>query len=415
MELTIRQPCPTCGAEITLKEDDRLIQCAYCDVNNYMVHRKLPRFILPARLPGYIAERDLYYVPYLRFKGAIFYCLGKTIHHKLIDTTRVGFDLNNSLHVSLGLRPQAMSLSRVTRHLQGKYVHQSIPAKKIFSDAAKLTTLFSTDKKSRPHHRAFIGETLSRVYLPVYAHRGVIYDGVTNLKLGSEDLVHEFRKKTVPFRQDWEPAFLSTICPGCGDTMHGSRDSLVMSCNNCETAWEEVEGKFSKLDFDLVAQKYKGGHYLPFWILEPEVEGYELTTLADFIRMTNQPIVPQKIHREKRLAIVVPAFKVKPQIYLTISKNLTLLQAAFQNLAKQTPRTSYPVTLPFDEAVQSLKSVLVGTAVSQEKVIELLDTMSLTVTRKKLLYLPFRPGRDLIQDQTGVSLSSASLSHGRSL
>ena len=414
MELTVRQSCPSCGADITLGEDDRLLACEYCGVNNYMVHQDLPRYVLPAKLPAHIDGREVYHVPYLRFKGTIFYCLGGELQYRLIDTTRIGVNVD-SLPVSLGLRPQAMNITRVTANLPGRYVFQSAPARQIFADAARLTMLFEREAKDGPRHRAFIGETVSRVYLPVYGHLGVLFDGVTNEPLGSARLLDDLQKKTVAFKPAWEPSFLSTLCPECGASMHGARDSLVMTCTNCDTVWEENKGKFVRLDFGLIPQQDRNVEYLPFWVLEPETEGYELHSLADYIELTNQPIVVQREHREKRLAIVVPAFKVKPRAAMVVAKNLTLLQLVFNEEVAVPAKRSYPVTMPFPEAVQSLKSVLVGTATSQRKVIDLLDELRFTVRRKKLLYLPFRQGRDLIQEQTGVSLSSVALAHGRLL
>ena len=89
MDLTIEQTCPTCGAPITLHEDDRLIQCPFCDGHNYMVHRQLPRFALPAKLCQSGGQR-LIYVPYLRFKGTIYSCQEKEVRHNIVDTTRIG-------------------------------------------------------------------------------------------------------------------------------------------------------------------------------------------------------------------------------------------------------------------------------------------------------------------------------------
>ena len=36
--------------------------------------------------------------------------------------------------------------------------------------------------------------------------------------------------------------FLATLCPKCGWTLNGQRDSVVLTCSNCETAWEASEG-----------------------------------------------------------------------------------------------------------------------------------------------------------------------------
>ena len=415
MELTVQQPCPTCGAEILINEDDRLIQCEYCDVHNYMVHRELARFALPARLPSHVSEERLFYVPYLRFKGTIYYCQGLSVHNKMVDTTRVGFPLR-SLPVSLGLRPQVMHVLPVTSQTAGNYVRQTIKAKTIFSDAARLTTLFNRDKKEDIVHRAFIGETISRVYLPLYAYHGFLYDGVTHTKIGPSSLVDKMMESRVKFHAGWEPRFLSTICPGCGDTMVGSRDTLVMRCNNCVTCWREVDGQFRKIDFGVVESSGGDAIYLPFWYIEPEVDGYKLHSLGDYLEFVNHPVVITGRHRQKKLAFIIPAFKVTPNTYLQAAKNLTAVQLAFTDEQQIPLTTSYPVTMPFTEAVQSLKSVLAGAAVSPKMVFGILDKLTFKVGESRLLYLPFQwIGRDIRQERSGFSFSSAALRYGRSL
>lgn len=417
MELTIEQHCPTCGAAITLNEDDRLVQCQYCDVSNFKVHQKLPRYVLAARLPSHVAIDELLYVPYLRFKGCIYYCQGRDVLHKLIDTTRVGCSCS-SLPVSLGLRPQAMKVQPVTEHHNGRYVRQSVKAEKIFSEAVKITELFSRDRKSKVIHRAFIGETVSRVYLPVYVYNDMLYDGINHLKLGPGSLGEELSTQSVSFDTAWEPRFLSTICPDCGDVMGGSSESLVMHCVNCEKHWLEENGRFVRLEYTVVPPREDLARYIPFWQIEPQVVSHQLETLADFLQLTNQPVVVRDLHREQKLTFLIPAFKLNPGVFLQTAKNLTVLQPVFNNQRHMRieKEHTYPVTLPHQEAVEVLKSVLVASAVSVKKIMEMLPTLSFSVAHKKLVYLPFRDlGHDCIEHHTGVSISSAALRLGPKL
>lgn len=415
MELTVQQPCPTCGADIFLHEDDRLVQCEYCDVHNYKAHQTLPRYYLPPRLPSHVSKEQVFFTPYLRFKGTVYYCQSKKVHHKLIDTTRVGFPLKD-LPLSLGLRPQAMNVSPVTHVVEGQFLRQAIKARSIFNDVSKLATLFAEDKKNPVLHRAFIGETISRVYLPLYVYHGYLYDGVSHAKLGPSSLIDTFRSAIIAVNSGWEPKFISTICPECGAVMEGSRDTLVMSCHNCESLWQEVGGRFEKVDFGVVRSTTGEGIYLPFWYVEPEVSGYELSTLADYLVLTNQPIAVMKKHQDKRLAFIIPAFKVNPNTFLNAAKNFTSVQLAFADVEHCSIKDSYPVTLPHKEAVQSLKTVLAAGAVSAKKVFAVLENLAFRVTAQKLLYLPFHwVGHDVRQEQTGFSFSSAALRFGRSL
>ena len=83
------------------------------------------RFALPDKAPGHIAKEDLVYVPYLRFKGSIYYCQGHEVQHAVIDTTRLAID-GARLPASLGLRPQAMKIVPVNADHSGRFVRQTI-------------------------------------------------------------------------------------------------------------------------------------------------------------------------------------------------------------------------------------------------------------------------------------------------
>ena len=417
MELTIQQPCPACGAEITLNEDDRLVRCAFCDVVNFRVQQRLPRYTLAARLPSHVAVDELLYIPYLRFKGCIYYCQGGQVRHKLVDTTRVGCAAG-TLPVSLGLRPQAMKVLPVTEQRGGGYVRQSVKAEQIFTEAARITMLYEKENKNRRLHRAFIGETVSRIYLPAYLYNDMLYDGISHRNIGTASVAEELSGQLIPFNTEWEPRFISTHCPACGDVMQGARETLVMLCGNCETQWLEEQGRFIRLDCQTVTALEDSARYLPFWQIEPFVTGYQLATFADFLRLTNQPVVIRPQHQARSLSFIVPAFKMNPSQFLQAAKALTVLQDSLQPGGEQRldPGSAYPVTLSHSEAVEALKSILAASAVSVKKVMEILPSLSFTAQKKRLIYLPFRDaGHDCIQHQTGVSISTAALRFGRKL
>lgn len=417
MELTIEQPCPSCGAGITLHEDDRLIRCEFCDVPNFRVQQKVPRYVLSPRLPHDVPEHEFMYVPYLRFKGCIYSIRGAEVRHTLIDTTRLGCDCV-SLPVSLGLRPQAMRVTPVTEQLQGRFVRQSVKTDTIFAESVRLTELFSKDRGKQVRHLAFIGETVSRVYLPVYVHNDTLYDGITRQEFGAGSRAGQLADKVIPFSTDWEPRFISTICPQCGEAMQGDRESLVVNCANCEHQWLEENGRFAQLEYQVAPPREEGARFIPFWQIEPEGENPQLATLADFLELTNQPLVIRQQHRERKLRFIVPAFKMNPSLFLQIARNLTVLQTDYDCFEQRgfSSEEIYPVTLAHQEAVESLKSVLAAAAVSTKRVMELLPSLVFRASRKKLVYLPFRDtGHDCIEHHTGISLPTAALRYGRKL
>ena len=63
----------------------------------------------------------------------------------------------------------------------GKFVIRKETAVKILQRASLLAKTFSDiDERAPLYHRAFIGETVSCIYLPMYIDEGKVYDGVLN-------------------------------------------------------------------------------------------------------------------------------------------------------------------------------------------------------------------------------------------
>ncbi len=156
--------------------------------------------------------------------------------------------------------------------------------------------------------------------------------------------------------------------------------------------------------------------YLPFWKLSVRASGTVMETFADFLRITNQPLVIQPKHRAQELVFLLPAFKVRPSTFIRLSKNMTLRQETIPVGEQQMQKNMHPVTLPRIEAVQALKSVLAGSALNKRKLLPLLPEMNFHPLETELSYLPFRAnGHDLIQEQNGISVTKSVLRFGRKL
>ncbi len=415
MDLTIEQSCPSCGAPVNLHEDDRLIQCGFCDIKNYMVVTGPLRFVLPAKVPDTIRREDFFYIPYLRFKGHIFTCQGREVGYKIIDTTHLGVKLNK-LPVSLGLRPQAMKVIPATANISGRFVRLTEKPNTIFSKAALLTSAFSKTGTQPLYHRAFIGETVSYLYLPTYRKDDILFDAVLNREIGDihgEDML--FHDAT-PFRKNWEPHFLSTNCPHCADALVGEHDSLALICSNCLSVWQEREGRFHRIDWEVIASKRGDSCYLPFWKITPEVSGIDVATFADFLRLTNHPVTPQEEYESIPLTFWVPAFKIRPKFLLHLAKRLTLTQTAIPKGEQQPLSKSHPVTLPLSEAMQALKSIFAKSGLNKKKMFPQLPNIFFKAKQTTLTFLPFNDrGHDFVQEQTGVNLAKSILRFARHL
>jgi len=415
MDLTIHQNCPSCGAQIELHEADRLIQCPYCDVQNFMVSRGPLRFVLPDKIPDHIDTNDVFYAPYLRFKGNVYYCKGQYQKYKVVDTTQQGLNAT-TLPPSLGLRPQAMAVSLVTDETKGTFLTQTIKAKILLERAAQLTVIDSEDIKAMFYHRAFIGETLSCIYLPLYVDGDILYDGVTNKLLAHGGSSDKMRRNGHSFRDNWQPHFLATLCPRCGDSLSGEQDSIILSCSNCDSSWEEKQGSFRAISWSCVHSKSENMYSLPFWKLQVHSTGLVMSSFADFLRLTNQPLVIQKKHRERLLTLFIPAFKLRPSTFLRLGKNMTLAQEKIPSGEERMARKMHPVNLPRKEAIQALKSVFAGSALNKRKLLPLLPEMNFHIQETELVYLPFSDqGHDYVQEHTGISLAKSVLHFGRKL
>ena len=113
-----------------------------------MLDQGARRFVLPWSLPPDIQVKDLFFLPYLRFKGTILYASSGGFKHKIVDTTRLGVDCLN-LPISLRLRPQAMKVKPIVADMGGRFVGQTIKMETIFSQAVKIVDLFAK-KKEKP-------------------------------------------------------------------------------------------------------------------------------------------------------------------------------------------------------------------------------------------------------------------------
>jgi hypothetical protein len=416
MDLTIQQSCPSCGAPIELHEADRLLKCPFCDGGNYLVAAGTSRFVLPDKAPSHIAREDLVYAPYFRFKGNIFSCQGKQVDYKVIDTTHQGFNIP-SLPLSLGLRPQAMKIFPVTETITGRFCRQAEKITAIFTKATDLAALFSSREADKPlYHRAVIGETISCIYLPAYLQDDSLFDAVLNRPLGESRSIADLVQQSTPYQPAWEPRFLATICPHCAGMLTGEHDSLVLCCRNCASLWAENEGAFHPVSWRIVRSGQDDPVYLPFWKIRPTTTGIALSSFGDFLRLTNQPVVVKKEHDALDLCFWIPAFKIRPNLFLQMAKSITISQARIPVGETDMAKMMYPVTLPSSEAIQALKTILAHITMDKKHLLPQLPSIAFQARQTDLVYLPFTTsGQDLVQEQTTVSVSSAVLEFGRSL
>lgn len=408
MGFTIEQECPQCGGAIELDETDHLLRCPYCDITNYLFAPSYFRYLLPHKAP----DKEIIYAPYLRFKGNVYFCKGLTMGHRVVDITHAGLEFKG-IPVSLGLRPQAMKMRFVTPKTDGSFLRFSIKATDILTRAGKLS---SSSSSGQILHRAFIGETMSLIYLPLYVNQKRLCDAILNRPIaelpGGQETIEPHLNKN----PRWKLTFLATLCPQCGWNLEGERDSVVLTCSNCDTAWEALEGKFNRINLSMVSSQNGDKAYLPFWKISARTIGVEINSFSDFIRLTNQPRVVGKDWDTEDMSFWSPAFKIRPKVFLNLSKQFTVSQKHFKTEEMIPRKNLYPVTLPSSEATQALKVILAYSAVNKKSIFPNLPSIRFEIKDSTLVYLPFKEtGHEMIQQDMGISINKKSLEFGRHL
>lgn len=408
MGFTIEQECPQCGAPIELDETDHLLRCPYCDVTHYLFAPNYFRYVLPHKAVG----KEIIYAPYLRFRGNVYFCKGLTMGHRVVDITNAGLDLKG-IPPSLGLRPQAMKMRFLTPKTEGSFLRFSLKSADILTRAGKLS---SGSSSGQILHRAFIGETMSLIYLPLYMKQKRLFDAVLNRPLVELPEGRETIESHLNRNPAWKLAFLATLCPRCGWNLEGERDSVVLTCGNCDTAWEALEGKFDPVNLSVVFCRDGDKAYLPFWKISARTLGVEINSFSEFIRVTNQPRVVGKEWDTEDMSFWSPAFKIQPKVFLNLSKQFTVSQKRFRTEEATPKKKLYPVTLPRSEATQALKVILAQSAVNKRSIFPHLPRIRFEIKDSTLVYLPFKEtGHEMIQQDMGIGINKKSLEYGRHL
>ncbi|UCF71912.1 MAG: hypothetical protein JSW35_06825 [Deltaproteobacteria bacterium] len=408
MGFTVEQECPQCGAPIELEETDRVIRCPYCNVKNFLFAPDYFRLLLPHKA----SDKDILHAPYMRFKGSVYFCKGTSIDYRIVDITCQGTALKQ-LPVSLGLRPQAVKMKFFNLGVTGSFLKRSLGLTDVLAKIARHATLAGPGKLV---HQAYIGEAFSLIYLPLFVQHGKVFDALTKRPIAKLPEGKDIFAPAIEDNPRWQITFMATICPQCGWDLDGERDSVVLTCSNCSTAWEVSEGKFIRVGFEAIPGRDENPVYLPFWKIAAQDKGLEINSYADFIRFTRQPKVVQRRWENQDMSFWIPAFKIRPKLFLHLARQMTILQKDF-DMGEEIPKKNlYPVTLAKSEALQSMKITLASSVMTKNKIFPLLPRVSFTIKESALVYLPFNDrGHEMIQEHLHVAINKKILGFGRSL
>ncbi len=381
-----------------LQETDRIFACPFCQVRLF-IHSDGPfHYFIKPRI-----EHDgiLIHVPYWRFRGNAFVLGMEAVHHKILDSTLLAADLR-TMPPSLGLRPQAMRLSFVEPGTPGLFQKPAMGSadfkSKLLRAIPGMTTLAS------PRLTACVGDVLSLIYLPVFQGNDLV-DGLTGEQLGPACIdLEALQPASSKLR------FSSTLCPQCGWDVQGDRQSLVQTCPHCDTAWEPGPSG----GMPIVPFFFPSGEeptiYLPFWNLHCTASGFRLQTWADLVRLTNIPRVVLPWMESTSFSFRVPAFKIRPELFLALSSRLSLYQPTAEEREKLPGAHLHPVTLPKEEAFQALPVVLGYLAPARKNLFPKILGGSLRPVQTRIEYLPFlEKPEEFIQPEMNMAIQKKAL------
>lgn len=396
--LTVEHRCPQCGAPILLHETDRLLACRYCRVRLFIVAQGSFRYYLP---PPSEAE-EMLFAPYVRFRAMEFTCTDAGIQTRVVDLTWNATTCQ-ALPDCLGLRPQAMKLHFLYSAPSLQLLKEDPSARhlpKAVGEGAK--------KESGVLLCRYVGMSTSIIYAPFYIRDGMLYDGLLDRSLQKGRIDGPFEDHT-----DLRVAFLPTLCPECGWQMQADRQSCVVLCTSCCRAWLPGIDSFQQVSCGVIDKPFGADLYLPFWKMKAQVSGLDLVTYADLVRYGNLPKVlpPEMVGRA--VSFWIPAFKIRPDIFLRVARHLTVAQPDGGAVAEFKRRTLYPVTLPAEQASEFIGIVLADIGHCRDEAVKVLAEARIQEREPCLVYLPFvRRAGDLVHPELGFAIDLAALKFG---
>lgn len=367
-------------------------------MKSYLLPQNYFRYMLPESAPK---GKKLVYFPYWRFKGVMFSCFESGITNRFMDVSHQAL---KSMHfpVSVGLRSQALKLKFVAPETPGRFLKPAQPFEEVMEIFERR---FDASVSEPLYHRAYIGETLSMIYSPFYLGKKV-YDAVLNQPV-SPVLPEGFNVEQFPGgRPKWQTRFIPAMCPKCGWDLDGGRDALILSCRNCDSAWRPERTAFKRIKFAHIQAKGDRVAYLPFWRIKAGVSGVDLDSYADLVKIANLPRAVQAGWRDIPFYFWAPAFKIRPKVFLRLANHITLSQPREGMIDKMPASGLYPVTLPVEEAIESMTLNLAGFVKPRKNYLPQLPGIKIKPERVLLVYIPFdERHHELVQPDFGLAVN----------
>ncbi|MBW2427486.1 MAG: hypothetical protein JRF56_00895 [Deltaproteobacteria bacterium] len=356
------------------------------------------RYVLPHAAADH---KEIVYFPYWRFKGMLFFCGPTDVANRFVDISQQAIGTPH-FPFSVGVRSQAMKIRFVTPDTDGRFLKPRQASQKIFSD---FELRFGKSLPRPIIHQAHIGENLSLIYSPFYV-KDKLYDAILDKPI-SPVLPQGFDIDEFTVENPWRHIhFVSTLCPNCGWDLEGERDALVLRCRNCNSAWYPVGKKLKQLKFAHIAGEVDQTTYLPFWRIKADISGLELNSYADLVKVANLPRAFQDGWQDIAFRFWIPAFKVRPRIFLRLASQLTVVQPQTDLIPQLPADRIHPGNLPVEEAIECLKLTLASFMKPRKTLSERLPEINVDAKRFSLIFVPFsEEHHELIQPQYQIAIN----------
>jgi hypothetical protein len=333
---------------------------------------------------------------------------GIDISYTYLDANFLSFD-SKLFPFSLGLRPQAMKLK-----FMGSNENEGI----FLTSSGKTRETLIKNRQNNTgsgHREVLVGETDSVIYTPVYFANGRIFDAVLKKPLDllqKEDGEDEQTLASAP-AEKWHVEFIPMLCPDCGADLSGEKDASVAFCSNCNSVWNLSNKNFTKVNYFTWQEKGEDITYLPFWQMKVKVNGFQLETYADLIKVANIPKVPSEEWTKTPFYFCAPAFKINPALFLRWCRQLTATPAPMDLTEDFPAKKVYPATLSVNDALESCILTLVSLISNKRSLVEILPSLNFTLEDYSLVLHPFKTNaRELVHTKIGFGMELSALNMG---
>jgi len=405
----IEHQCPQCGAPVVLEETERLFACPYCKVRLYIASDSILRYYLPPLQ----LEEQIAYVPYWRTKGIDFTCRASGVATGVIDRTSLARN-SSCFPYSLGVRPQVFKLRFVSRALQKALLQPIAEPRDGHDEAAAPVVLSGCSLIPDPVlFRVALREVQSLIFSPVGFQGNALCDAIDGKNLGRrmDEVASELSSCG---DEQAEVTFIPTLCPNCGADLIGEKESILLFCSNCQQTWKVAGCALQNVSAAFLAGS-KGARYLPFWCVQPDLEGLEERLHIDPAK-TGGPGRPRIYLDDPAFRFWLPAFKVNASIFLTLAERATVAQPSVDDVAGETADGVYPVTIPAAEAVKLVKVMIALLVGRPEAARPLFERMVARPDDAQLCFIPFSfTGYEFVQEKMRMSLLPNALKYGMNL